>query len=246
MSIPLVWFTLIAADARAHGRSAAFATACRAPCSVAALAMGRTWLSGIRMMACTEWHAPFLTDLFADGCFPFYGGLDYFVMPILAYLVAAVFGNPRPASYLLRRWRLTQLPKGQAAAVLALALVLVFFAAPAPGAGRPRASSSRSDSGPTPNRSPTRSMEMAANGPATSHSTRLPRGPLLLDLRWRRLLGGRDGGDGGDRFEQLGERKIDVLCDPVTMRFSDPERAASGIFSPIVFATGILPTLQRR
>ena len=48
-----------------------------------------------------------------------------------------------------------------------------------------------------------------------------------------------------DRFRKLGSGEIDVLCDPVTMRFSDAERAAAGIFSPIVFATGISSLVRR-
>lgn len=32
---------------------------------------------------------------------------------------------------------------------------------------------------------------------------------------------------------------IDILCDAVTMRFSDRERSGSGIYSPIVFASGV-------
>ena len=36
------------------------------------------------------------------------------------------------------------------------------------------------------------------------------------------------------------EQKIDVLCDPVTLRFALPNnRAKNGIFSPIVFASGV-------
>ena len=42
-----------------------------------------------------------------------------------------------------------------------------------------------------------------------------------------------------DRFEKLGKGEIDVLCDPVTMRYSEEARTSAGNYSPIVFATGI-------
>lgn len=34
-------------------------------------------------------------------------------------------------------------------------------------------------------------------------------------------------------------QRIDLLCDAVTMRFSDPERTLNSVFSPIVFASGV-------
>lgn len=40
-----------------------------------------------------------------------------------------------------------------------------------------------------------------------------------------------------DRFQKLRSGEIDVLCDPVTLRYSDPER--EGIYSPIIFATSV-------
>ncbi|WP_134681029.1 hypothetical protein [Paracoccus ravus] len=49
-----------------------------------------------------------------------------------------------------------------------------------------------------------------------------------------------------DRFIRIrsdgaasGRGDLDMLCDAVTMRFSDPERASASIFSPVVFASGV-------
>lgn len=48
-----------------------------------------------------------------------------------------------------------------------------------------------------------------------------------------------------DRFQRIRPNEssqgefIDVLCDPVTIRYDDPDRWKNGIFSPIVFATGV-------
>lgn len=41
------------------------------------------------------------------------------------------------------------------------------------------------------------------------------------------------------------DQKIDILCDPVTLRFSDPDARADGIFSPLVFASGVSYLLRR-
>ena len=53
---------------------------------------------------------------------------------------------------------------------------------------------------------------------------------------------------GTDRFTKLRDGSIDVLCDPVTLRYSDPERR--GIYSPVVFTSSISflkhPALQPR
>lgn len=48
-----------------------------------------------------------------------------------------------------------------------------------------------------------------------------------------------------DRFKHFRPERdaqgdfIDVLCDPVTIRYDDPERWTNSIFSPIIFATGV-------
>ncbi|MTD99619.1 transporter substrate-binding domain-containing protein [Paracoccus sp. YIM 132242] len=50
-----------------------------------------------------------------------------------------------------------------------------------------------------------------------------------------------------DRFERLRPGKVgaspddlvDIVCDPVTVRYDDPQRTQNAIFSPIVFATGV-------
>ena len=41
-----------------------------------------------------------------------------------------------------------------------------------------------------------------------------------------------------DRFRMLKDNDIDLLCDPVTLRYTE-ERRSAGVFSPIVFASGV-------
>ena len=130
--------------------------------------------------------------MFEPGCFSEYGGLDYFVMPILAYLAATVFGNPRPASRLLRRSRLARREKAQPA-VLALAIVTLCLGAPdAVAQGTPGKQDVRigfrADAEPF-------SYKIEEDGGMQAGHQPLYKGfladPLLLDLRRRRLFGGR-------------------------------------------------------
>jgi hypothetical protein len=48
-----------------------------------------------------------------------------------------------------------------------------------------------------------------------------------------------------DRFDELREKDVEVLCDPITLRYSDAERTRSGVYSPIIFTSGV-SYLQRR
>ncbi|MBB3979352.1 hypothetical protein GGQ64_004592 [Rhizobium azooxidifex] len=235
ITIPLVWLTLIAGDARADGRSALFYGICSAllvlACQASHLAY---WYNAF---ACTK-NGKFLADLFADGCFQFYAGLDFFVMPILAFLAAVVFGSPRRAFF----------GRGvRTAAVLSATLALAY--APSPIALAEVAPTKdkikigfRADVEPF-------SYKVSVDGGKLAGNQPLYRG-FLADLCYWIF----DGGDYSveeievtafDRFKLLRTGEIDVLCDPVTMRFSEPERAASATFSPIVFATGI-SYLERR
>ncbi|KQY63386.1 hypothetical protein ASD52_14455 [Ensifer sp. Root142] len=235
IAIPLVWLTLIAADARAYDRAAIvygiWGGLSVAVCQVSHLAF---WYSA---RACTS-NAIFLTDILDDGCFYYYGGLDFFVMPVLAFLAAVVFGKPRPASF----------ARGaRTAAILAVALALVCIHSPvalaqvAPIKGEVKIGF-RADVEPF-------SYKVSADSGMQAGDQPLYRG-FLADLCYWIFEGGdfsvvETDVTAFDRFEQLREGKIDVLCDPVTMRFSEAGRAASGIFSPIVFATGI-SYLERR
>ena len=148
------------------------------------------------------------------------------------FLAAVVFGNPRPASYMLRRWRLTQRHKAQAAAIVGLGLLATCFAAPAAVAqGTPGKQvvtiGFRADAEPF-------SYRVRGDGGKLAGDQPLYRG-FLADLCYWIF----DGGDysvvesevtAGNRFEKLMSREIDVLCDPVTMRFSDEDRTRAGTF----------------
>ncbi|MDX0723388.1 hypothetical protein GOD64_32635 [Sinorhizobium medicae] len=244
ITIPLAWLTLIAADVRVYGReafvygiaSALLVLMCQA-CHLA------FWYSA---RACTD-HAVFLADLFANGCFVHYGGLDFFVMPALAFLAAVVFGNPQPVSFALRRLHITRRSAASTICVLGMALAFVPVGTPeAMAQGAPVKAKVkigfRADVEPF-------SYMVSADGGDRAGDQPLYRG-FIADLCYWIF----DGGDysveetkvtADDRFEKLKSGDIDVLCDPVTLRFSETERAASGIFSPIVFASGIT-YLQKR
>ncbi|TGQ35034.1 transporter substrate-binding domain-containing protein [Mesorhizobium sp. M00.F.Ca.ET.216.01.1.1] len=242
ITIPLVWMTLIAADARGYSRGAIVYGICSALLVVACQALHLAFWYGARPCAS---NAIFLTDLFTEGCFQYYGGLDFFVMPILAFLAAVVFGNPRPA-FLHRR--ITRGGGVRTAAILGAALALVCAHSPIALAQETPSKEEvtigfRADVEPF-------SYKVSADGGKREGEQPIYRG-FLADLCYWIF----DGGDysvvekevtAGNRFKQLRNAEIDVLCDPVTIRFSEnDERARSGTFSPIVFATGI-SYLQRR
>jgi hypothetical protein len=236
VTLPVAWFTLIAADARADGRKAYVLGLTSAFLVMAFQALHLGYWYGL--WACTP-DAVFLTDLFAGGCFAWYGGLDFIIMPFLAYLAAVVFGDPRSAT--VAQSAATEAKVAQTAAILALALAAICLDASGAAAqgtpGKPVVTIGfRADTEPF-------SYKVNADGGNHIGHQPLYKG-FLADLCYWIF----DGGDysvaesevtAADRFEKLMSREIDVLCDPVTMRFSDDNRTRAGTFSPIVFATGI-------
>ncbi|NKJ72721.1 transporter substrate-binding domain-containing protein [Rhizobium leguminosarum bv. viciae] len=256
ITIPLIWLTLIAVDTRGDGRPSLRYGILSGFLVLACLAsLLYFWSSG---RVCTS-YAAFLTDLFTGGCFYNYEGLNFFVMPILAFLAAVLFGNPHPVSFAARRSGRDPRVLEQAAQVLAVAVLISALPAVA-----------LAQETPNENEINTRHKEPVTIGfrddvepfsyrVGVDGDQPLYRG-FLADLCYWIF----DGGGysvvevpvtASDRFQMLREGKIEVLCDPITMRFSelDPvtlrprknERIESGIFSPIVFATGI-SYLQRR
>ena len=260
VTVPLVWLTLAAADARARGRPVvAYGVASVLlvlGCQIAHLAF---WYSG---RACTGQYAGFLTDLFAGGCFHWYGGLDFFVLPTLAYLAAVVFGNPRAASLALRRLRLLRLRRQSAAAAAAVVLVCVMGSSVAAlSQGRPanetvtgtRMVMEKEPDTKQPTvkigfREDTEPFSYKADGGRQGGDQPLYEG-FLADLCYWIFRGTytvqEEKVEADNRFDRLEDGTIDVLCDPVTLRYSDEKRVKAGIFSPMVFATGIT-YLQRR
>ncbi|MEH7837054.1 hypothetical protein V7796_15095 [Rhizobium laguerreae] len=255
IAIPLVWLTLRSADARLDDQKALWYGMLSALvvsiCQSAHLAF---WYDA---QGCME-DATFLTDLFAAGCFTHYNGLDFLVMPALAFLAAVVFGNPPPASLVLQRRRSIQRGVARTAVILALTLTSISVYLPMAMAQeapiKPEVKVGfRADIEPF-------SYKISVDGGKRDGLQPLYRG-FLADLCYWIF----DGGDYSvreidvtalDRFDKLTRGDIDVLCDPVTMRFSDKvdpvtmrlrkaERIESGVFSPILFATGI-SYLQRR
>ncbi|WP_192937131.1 transporter substrate-binding domain-containing protein [Sinorhizobium meliloti] len=250
VTIPLIWLTLIAVDTRVEGRRTFGYGVLSALLVLSGLASHLAfWSSG---SACTQ-YAAFLTDLFTGGCFSYYGGLNFMVMPVLAFLAAVVFGNPHPASFALRRSRLSQRSRAQMAQVLAIAVLISTLTPEALAQEMPD-----NEEINTANKEPVTigfraDVEPFSYKVSVDGGTRTGNQPVfsgfLADLCYWIFEGGDFSVtavevDASDRFEKLKGGQIDVLCDTVTMRFSG-ERAESGTFSPIVFATGI-SYLQRR
>ncbi len=336
IAVPMVWSALAGADARRRGATAS-TLAFGAAGAVLMLAVQTVHLgvwSG--WTACTVEQHYMLLDLREDGCFADYGGLDFFVYPVLAFVTAVFFGNPeqrtrrqaRHAADMSRRPGAGAKAAVAAAVALVVALVCLAWygaawaadraaaspaveqcAAPprrAAGPGTPRAAGmplvcpppARDVSPPDPK---TLLLTVAEAGPfrlaivdpapkgvvepedlasreQTSHAGQTL-GPKRVKLGMRAdaepFSFRREGQSGGwlyagyvadlcheifagpwfqaeevlvtakNRFEMLSNGEVDVLCDPVTMRFSDPDRV--GLYSPIIFASGVsyLRRLQR-
>lgn len=265
-AIPLIFAAPAAADARARGDSVTWAGV-RCALATAALLMIHTtaWYGAIT--SCIPDHV-FLTDMLMGGCFLFYGALDFLLYGALAFLAVAVFGTPARLRAPTDAGTDQATPaEGPAAAKAAPAVLLAGLAAlllsaghgaaqpsaprPAAPLGTPEASGEvwrrwpydydnvvkvgfRSDVEPF-------SYEAA---PATVPGKPVYAG-YLADLCHAIFAGSTyvvkeiPVSAADDRFDMLQTGLIDVLCDPVTMRYSDERRWQSGIFSPIVFASGI-------
>lgn len=239
-SAGVVLVCLSAADDRAGGKSGLATGVFGAILVFGLVALNRAfWFEEFRV--CRD-GGPYLTDMFTgDGCFVEYEGLNFLVLPALTFLAGAVFGR-QSAPNGVRAGSGRALPGVRrlgaigAGAALLLALSAVSVGAKDVYVGF------RDDVEPFSYRVDPDGQDKAAP----------PRHIGFLADLCRHVFEGSDyvvhpvpvtAADRFARLRQPGEvqdgRRIDLLCDPVTMRFSDAERGRLGIFSPIVFATGV-------
>lgn len=240
VTVPIVYCALRAADLRAAGRTGAWVGLTCAAFVIAALAVHMAIWNG-KYRTCTP-LGPYLLDMAAAGCMRRYGGLDFLVYPALGFMAAAVFGNPGRVTPAERRERERQRSRlrtaGAAPAVLALAVVLAL-------GQRAEAEEItvgfRIDAEPFSYRSDL--------GPTLDHPHPRQYAGFLAELCYY-IFDKSDYRitevpvDAENRFDLLetdvnGTPRIDVLCDPTTLRYSEPNRSKSGIFSPIVFASAV-------
>lgn len=238
-SAGIVLVCLSAADGRARGRSGLNMGLFGLVLVFALVALNRGfWLGEWRF--CQE-GVPYLTDMFTGkGCFEQYSGLDFILLPALTFLAAAVFGHQSGAAPRHGASVRTRPATAGGAVVAAAALLLALSATPA--GARDVYVGFRDDVEPF-------SYLVDPDGPANQTPSRHI--GFLADL-CHQIFEGSDyvlhpvPVTAADRFARLrkpgqpqGDGRIDLLCDPVTMRFSDAERGRLGVFSPIVFATGV-------
>jgi hypothetical protein len=207
------------------------------------------WFRGLP--ACTD--RPFLTDVFLSGCPKVYGAFDFVIYGVLAFLAVAVFGrpgqigpvDPSPGA------APAPVPGGRVLAtslLLAAPLVLVLSAAAhAQGVGV--------HPGQDDQWRPARmvvKIGFRTDVEPFSYEPRVRTEPAgrqydgyLAELCYDIFAGGPyriaevPVRAADDRLGMLRRHEIDVLCDPTTMRFADQARWQAGIFSPVVFASGI-------
>lgn len=266
---PMVWSALAGADARARGAwgwSVLFGLA-----GAALVFAAQSWHVG-------QWYGwnpcvlgrVFLLDIGGEGCFKSYGGLDFVVYPLLAFLTAVFFGNPEQRSR--RQSRLASQRShghgGAAATVARAAIAVVGVALLLAWAGAARAASDGAPPASVAGETCDAPSLRIAAGASVSSGCTAPT-PVKLGFRadaepfsFRRK--GQSGGweyagyvadlcheifsgpqfavteirvEADDRFKMLEKGEIQVLCDPVTLRFSDTKRV--GLYSPIIFASGV-------
>ena len=250
VTIPLVYCALRAADQRAAGATGAWLGLACAVLVVAMLASHMAiWFGQYR--TCTA-LGPYLLDMAAAGCMRRYGGLDFLVYPALGFLAAAVFGNPGRVSPAERRGRLRGLTPATASATTAVVLAALL------------AAGHRADAQGVETKGKT-AIRVGFRVDAEPFSFRSDLGPTLEDPHPRQYGGyiadlcyyifdnskyqiTEVGVTAEDRFDLLKgdvvdkngtKSRIDVLCDPATLRFSEPNRTSAGLFSPIVFASSV-------
>lgn len=204
--------------------------------------------------SCIEGRA-FLTDVFySRECFASYAATDFIVIPALALLSTAVFGRyaddrppTEPGTPLIPRQAVTT-------AAVTLPLVLAPLLATMTGAW--------AQALPEPLKEKDKWINVGFRADAEPFSSRRDGADddrefqgFIANLCYDIFKGGpyrivQQEVTAQDRFSRVRQEpradrstpppddRIDVLCDPVTMRFSDPERNV-GVFSPVIFASGV-------
>jgi len=241
VTLPIVFSAIWGADARTRGYSASWIGVACGVLVIGALGSHMAFWYG-EHRTCTA-LGTFLLDLFSPGCFKYYGGLDLFVYPILGFLAAAVFGNPSRVTPGERRAQRRTAPAVLQTSVLLLAAVAL--ASPSAHAQEriPVTVGFRADAEPFSYRiDPDRMLpkDVPHLGQYAGYIADLCY--YIFDQSPYEIKEVEVTAE--NRFDLLKAdssqpEHIDVLCDPVTLRFSEPDRAGAGIFSPIVFASSV-------
>lgn len=232
----------------------------------AALVLG--WLAAIFSgeWGCSNPDARVPLAIFTDqACFRDNSGLDYLLYPILAYLTCAVFGElPTEAADRQRRAAAARLPAhapATAAAVFGAALTLLASSTeparsqncsalvdpPCASAGCAESCEVtigfRTDAEPFSYRVTTDERQQFQGYLAdlcyalfNGSSYRLTSTKVTVHDRFGRVRGAP---------RPMPGPPVDVLCDPLTLRFSKPDQELRGFYSPIVFASGATYLLRK-
>ena len=259
----VLFLSLVACDATGP-RAGAKRRLLGAACAVLVLA----WLAAIFHggWACSDPNAQLPLAIFTDEiCFRDNSGLDYLIYPVVAYLTCAVFGTmPAEAPERNRRAAVARLPRHAAATtagVLGAALtLLVASTGPAQSQGcadpaEPRCAGAgcaescevtigfRADAEPFSYLVETDERQQFHGYLAdlcyalfNGSAYRLKSTEVTVHDRFGRVRGAPRPEPGPP---------VDMLCDPLTLRFSKPEQELRGFYSPIVFASGATYLLRK-
>lgn len=244
VSVPIVHAAICGADIRAGGHSSSWIGVLCGACVIAALGGQIAFWFG-EFSTCTGDAGTFLLDMFSPGCFKYYGGLDFFIYPVLGFLAAAVFGTSSKSE--LAAHRAGQPGRRTASGVAATAVTFLALATATLAASQAVLADE------------VRKVRVGFRVDAEPFSYRYDPERLLptpADLHKRQYAGfvadicyyifdhgsyviDQVAVDADNRFNKLKNGEIEVLCDPVTLRYSEPDRAQAGAFSPIVFASTV-------
>jgi len=244
VSVPIVHAAIWGADVRARrdpNSSVGWIGVLCAACVIALLAGHIAFWFGESKTCSKEEVGTFLLDLFWPGCFKYYGGLDFFVYPALGFLATVIFGMPARVVRAKKDQTAGNGAAAQAATMLLLAMALMAHQPAHAGDKTPIRVGFRADAEPFSYRI---DPERLLPTPPETHKRQFE--GFIADICYYIF----DQSDyqitevpvtAEDRFERLkaSEDRIDVLCDPVTLRYSEPDRATAGAFSPIVFASSV-------
>ncbi len=202
----------------------------------------------------------FPTMLFDQACFRNGTGMDYLIYPIAAFLACAVFGvlpegavAPEARGDAGAADAAVARPPVSAAAAIGGLVVLATLAL----LSRP-AFSAECESGENPEPC-TVTVGFRADAEPFSYRVTVDGSDqyhgYIADLCYALFAGSDYRIDPvevavGDRFDQLQHAvpsgpQVDMLCDPLTLRFTEEVEETDGIYSPIVFASGVTYMLRK-
>lgn len=214
-------------------------------------------------LVCVGPDPSFPLGLLDKACFRDNSSIDFVIYPLFAYLACAVFGTLQRGGSDRTRDRSPSPRRGGAVAALAIGVILVTLALPARPAFSQNCSGASDTDCDDTNCPESCDVTIGFRADAEPFSflvktdDRKQYQGYLADLCYALFNGSAYqvtsvGVTVRDRFDRIRGAvnpapgvPVDVLCDPLTLRFSEPTQELSGFYSPIIFASGVTYLLRK-